>query len=47
MPGGSIPERALLVSTAFVARARRPQKGREKPSAERHLDGAQSKGDTS
>ena len=37
VPGGSIPERASLVSTAAQqARARRPQQmGREKPSADR------------
>jgi hypothetical protein len=39
VPGGSIPERALLVSTATTARARRPHVGREKPSAERHISG--------
>ena len=38
--GAVIPERVSLVSTAHVARARGPF-GRERPSAERHISGAQ------
>ena len=44
-PGGSIPERALLVSTAIAARARRPCKGGRNLRLIVNHD-AQSKGDS-